>query len=272
MKLFKIITAAISMLVVISGGLFIYARYVEPTLLNTTNHTVPLSLQSSPLKIVFFSDTHFGRLYSETNIEKIVKEINDAEADIIIFGGDFFDNYYKDSSLLNLDYLKEQLLKLNSNAEKIAIWGNHDYGGGSVRIYEGFMEESGFTVLKNQTHTIKSLNVSIIGLDDLLLGDPNPEAINPSDKTVNIIATHAPDLVDTLNLDGIDLIVSGHSHGGQVNLPIITNRVLPVGAKKYIRGEYEVENAKLIVSKGIGVSNLPYRLFSVPEINVVDIK
>lgn len=273
MKQVKRFFTALVLLVLLAGGVFVYARYVEPNLIATNRSEISTGKQMPPFKIVFFSDTHFGALYGQSKMEKIVARINRERPDLVIFGGDFFDAYAHDIALLDLDYLSEQLSEIDAKYAKLAVWGNHDYGGGSVRIYEQLMERGGFEVLRNQSITLQELNVTVTGLDDFLLGNPQTELAEVLEpEYVQIIVSHAPDLADSMDLTQVDLMLAGHSHGGQVSLPLITERILPPGAKNYVKGWYHFdEGTQLLVSKGLGLTKLPYRFLNVPEINVIEV-
>lgn len=256
--------------VLLAACLYCYARYIEPNLLALTEYEAQAENGAEPCDIVFFSDTHFGELYDLKNLEKIVRKINEQDADIVIFGGDFFDNYARDSSLLDLEYAGEQLAKVEAKHGKFAVYGNHDYGGGAVRIYEGVMESGGFDVLNDESRFVEGCNLRVVGFDDLLMGHTEKELYSLKSEGFNLVVSHEPDVADSVTLPESGVMLSGHSHGGQITLPYITERIVPVGSKKYIRGEYESlgqsRNITLFVSVGIGTTQLPYRFLTVPEI------
>lgn len=274
-KIIRKIVSLVSTIVLLIICGFFYARFIEPNMLITKNITMEAEGLEQDCKIVFFSDTHFGELYPQENIERIVEKINEQEADVVVFGGDFFDTYYKEQELLDLDYLKKQLTKIEANYAKIAVWGNHDVGGGSARIYPELFEESGFILLKNETAYIKDLNMRIRGLDDYLLGNPDKSTEMFKKDNYNVIVSHAPDIVDLMDGSKTNLLLSGHSHGGQVFVPYLTEKILPVGARTYTKGLYEFKNerdSKLYVTKGLGVTQIPYRFLNIPEIVVIELQ
>lgn len=128
-----------------------YSRYIEPEKLVVKEITVETEMDIEECRIVFFTDTHFGALYDEKHIERIVEMINGRNADIVIFGGDLLDNYARDKEILDLEYLQEELSRIETKDGKYAVFGNHDYGGGAFRIYETFMNDCGFHVLDDET-------------------------------------------------------------------------------------------------------------------------
>lgn len=275
MKISKKIMLCLMILILTPVGLYYYSRYIEPNLLTIKKYEVRVPDSVSKSKIVFFSDTHFGSMYDQSNIEKIVDKINSQNPDIVIFGGDFIDNYARDRSLLDLEYLSKNLASIKATHGKYAIIGNHDYGGGAIRVYNDIMSSGGFSIIKNSNEFIDKLGVRLIGYDDLLMGYTDPNLYNIKSEDFNIILSHEPDVANNILLNNYGIMLSGHSHGGQVSLPYITEKVLPLGAKEYVNGIYDEigvnDNLDLIVSSGLGMTSVPFRLFNVPQIMVIEL-
>lgn len=271
----KFIKNTIIFITIIMLITFIYAKFIEPNLLitkiininSTTNY-------NSSVRIVFFSDTHFGNMYSETNLKKIVNKINSSNPDLVIFGGDLMDSYSEFPP--NITYIQEKLNQISANIGKYSVYGNHDYGGGAEKAFRSIMKNGGFTILENKIEVIDKLNIRLIGLDDYLLGNPDETILNQVDKSFyNILISHAPDIIDTLDINNIDFVLSGHTHGGQVTVPIITKKFLPPGGQKYIKGYFNFDNnseTKLYVTSGIGLTKIALRFLNIPEILIFNIK
>lgn len=276
MKIFKKIIILLIVLILTPVGVYFYSRHIEPNLLTIKKYDVQVPESVSKSKIVFFSDTHFGKMYDQSNIEKIVKKINSQNPDIVIFGGDFLDNYARDSSSLDLEYLSSNLDSIKAKYGKYAILGNHDYGGGAIKVYSNIMNSGGFSVIKNDNVFIDKLGVKLIGFDDLLMGYTDPSLYSIKSEDFNIILSHEPDVASKINLKNYGFMLSGHSHGGQVSIPYVTEKILPKGAKEYLKGRYNNvginNNIDLFVSKGIGMTSVPFRLFNVPQIMVLELK
>lgn len=276
MKLLNKIFKLIILTIIICLLMFSYARYIEPYMLRVKN--VDLKVKDiKDCRIVFFTDTHFGKLYSQSNIDKIVKKINNQNPDIVIFGGDLLDNYARDYSLLDTNSLQKSLNKIEAKYGKYAVFGNHDYGGGASRVYEKIMNGGGFKVLKNESSYINDLNLNIIGYDDYLLGNTKKSDYKIEENKFNLVVTHEPDVVELVTSSSENFILSGHSHGGQVTIPFLTEKILPVGARKYVKGLYAENNVgindstKMYVSSGIGMTGIPLRFLNPPEIVVFNI-
>lgn len=249
-----------------------YARYVEPYMLITRTVTIEATKHVPECTIVFFSDTHFGKDYSEKNIERIVKRINRSEPDLVIFGGDFLDNYARDREALDLEYIGAELSKIEASYGKFAVWGNHDYGGGAVRIYQDLMTDGGFQVLENESCLIEELNMKVFGYDDYLLGRTEESLYQIQSQYFNLIAAHEPVVADFIENTGDNLLLTGHTHGGQVGIPAIREKVIPKGSGGYAKGLYTKEeigtqsSLQMFVSSGIGTTFYPIRFLNVPEI------
>ena len=146
--------------------------------------------------------------------------INGRDADIVIFGGDLFDNYARDQEILDLEYLQEQLSRIEAQAGKYAVFGNHDYGGGAVRIYEEFMNNCGFYVLNDETVFLELFHIEIIGFDDYLLGQTEADFYHIQSDKFLLMATHEPIISEFIEGSGEGLILSGHTHGGQISVSL----------------------------------------------------
>lgn len=256
--------------------IFIVMVYIEPNRLIIKKYTVNVEEEIKECKIIFFSDTHFGKLYKQNKLTEIVEMINKQEADFIIFCGDFMDNFKRDENHLDLTYLENELNRIKANKGKYSIFGNHDYGGGAYGVYEELMTKGGFTVLKNKVHYSQENKLCIIGLDDQLLGDINENLLNIETGFFNIICCHEPAVVKQLVVKNSSIMISGHSHGGQVALPFIRPIILPSKVEKFIKGRYNRcgvnKNITLVVSCGIGTTYLPIRLSNTPEIVEITLK
>lgn len=249
-----------------------YARFIEPYMLVMKNVNVDIRMEVPDCTVVFFSDTHFGKNYSQRNIERIVDRINRSNPDVVIFGGDFLDNYARDRKSLDLDYIQSELQRIQSSYGKFAIWGNHDYGGGAVRVYHDLMTGGGFRVLENESVLVEALNMRVFGYDDYLLGETDLSLYRIKSQQFNLIAAHEPVVADFIENTGENLFLAGHTHGGQIGVPLIRKKVTPRGSGSYVKGLYSQKeigtetSMQMYVSSGIGTAIYPVRFLNVPEI------
>ncbi|MBN1051712.1 metallophosphoesterase [Clostridium botulinum] len=279
-KILKRIFITIILIPAICFGIFAYSIYVEPNLLSVKNIEINNSSNiknEDTIKIAQISDIHLGEYYTIDKLEKLVNKVNSQNADIIIFTGDLFDNV---SKFEDTSKVAPILKKLNAKIGKYAIYGNHDYGGGAKNIYKNVMEDSGFKILVNDQANVKldsGKTISILGLDDALLGNPDVEKTvrNIKESNYNLLLLHEPDLSDKFVSYNIDLILAGHSHGGQVKIPFLGEIVTPPLAEKYKDGLYNLNtqrNTQLYVNSGIGNTKMPFRFMNVPEVSIFEIK
>lgn len=266
---------SISVILIIIG-IILYARFIGTMGFNTKEYTVyDSNLPSSfdGIKIVHFSDIHYNRAINSIKIDKIIEEINLINADIVVFTGDLID---KDMIITDSDYeyLSEAFSKIHTKYGKYAILGNHDYTD-MDKVIKVF-NDSGFKYLENSYDIIYSENnekifIGGIGnvsykLDDI---DKTMEYFNSNnDIDYKIMLVHEPDISDEIvDNYNVSLILAGHSHNGQIRLPVIGALYTPEYSKKYYNEHYIIDGTNLYISSGIGVSTVNYRFWNRPSIN-----
>lgn len=257
-------------LLLIIGILFIYARYLGTSNLvikeySIINEKIPLNFHG--LKIVQFSDLHYGTTIKEEELKNVINKINELNPDIIFFTGDLIDNSYKISEDEEKLIAKE-LNKLKSNIGIYAVRGNHDINDN----FENIIKNTYIELLNNQNKLLyfdnSSTPIMLIALDDNLKGTQNIDnAFNFEDNDYyKILITHEPDDYDKLPKN-VNLFLAGHSHLGQVRLPFIGSVYNMEGAKKYKEEKYEIDETNLFISGGLGTTKIKYRFLDKPSIN-----
>lgn len=277
LRLFKNILRIIVLIILTGGILICYARYIEPQMLKVKDVSISSPMvadDANGLKIAVFGDTHFSDYYTADDFDKVLEAIGKLKPDLVVFSGDlidYFDNYAGDESVIS-----DKLSEIEAPYGKFAIFGNHDYGGGAENEYQSIMEAGGFTVLKNEYYGLDELGIGIIGIDDVLIGYGEPEVASwGRPDYFNVILAHEPDLIDDMLDYNVDLMISGHTHGRQINLKFFDDYILPPYGHEYINGLYQFENARgsqLFVNPGIGMTKLPYRFLSPPELTCITLK
>lgn len=259
--------------------------YYQNNKIDITEHTVYSDRIQETVKIVHLSDLHSKPFY---NVIKITEKLN---PDIIMITGDYINDRYK---------RKEKMLKFGKSLLNIApvfyITGNHER---RLDCFDELMKELsgiGFFVLLNETSEInvKGNLISVLGLDE---NQASFEAYSERKKGIfeykdmkpyfdefalhegfKIVLSHFPEnfeAIQEMNYSqyDFDIQLSGHAHGGQFILPFIGPVYSPGQGlfPKYARGT-KGERPKLIISRGLGNSEFPLRLFNHPEINVITLK
>ncbi len=258
--------------------IFIYSVAIEPSLLIVKKYNINESgnlvkndivkTESESIKVVQISDTQIGSFYSTKNLKKVANKVNALNPDIIVFTGDLIDYSNKNP---DIDEITAILSSMNARLGKFSVFGNHDYMYKLPRYYRQIMKKSNFNLLINENKKIKLADdkyINILGVDEILNGNPDIKYLeNKTDKNnFNLLLAHEPDLVDMFSKDSMNLVLSGHSHGGQIRIPFKGALVTPPYGRKYTKGFYEVNGNHLYVSSGLGSTKLPFRFFNIPEI------
>ncbi|UFU00869.1 metallophosphoesterase [Radiobacillus kanasensis] len=259
----------------LGGGTYYYAHEIEPKMLKI--HSEKLMSPKIPnsyngFKIIQFSDTHVGFHFSLEQLNQLVQQINKLEPDLVVFTGDLVDKphtYEWNQTIINT------LQGISSKQGKYWIYGNHDHGGYGTEIVKETMEAAGFITLQNNHTLITNEHgdqIALSGLDDMMLGKPNIEqTVQGIDESLySVLLVHEPDFADISKDYPVDVQLSGHSHGGQIQIPLIGYLYTPAYAEKYVEGKYTFEERpmELFVSRGIGTTRVPYRFLCKPEITV----
>ena len=247
---------------------FLYGYFIEPYWIEIkTVEIVTPKLKSASFRIVQISDMHCDT--KQRNEEKVVHIINDLAPDVIIFTGDTLNTPEA------LGLFKNTMRNLRAGLAKIAVRGNFDvWYWNNIDLYS----DTGFNVLDRGSVTIEKAGekISISGLSC-----QNPEELrtvlsdNLADR-FNVFAYHYPDFAESLKGLNVDLYLCGHTHGGQIALPVYGAIItLSKFGKKYESGEYKIGDTILYVNRGIGMEagHAPrVRFFARPEITVFEIR
>ena len=266
-KVLKVFIIIITLIVL----LLLYSRFIGTTGLTTKEYTIKdnnISDDFDGIKIVHFSDLHYKRIITKDRIDKLINEINLINPDIVIFTGDLID---QDSDITedDISYLKETLSKINAKYGKYSVIGNHDYSI-DIEVLRSIYKESNFNLLENSYDIIYGKNnnkLYIGGISTGAFSDTVLTKMNYNEECYKIIILHEPDYTDEIISLNPNLILGGHSHNGQVNIPYLKKYFVPTGSKKYYNEHYLVNNTNLYISSGIGVSRYNFRLFNHPSIN-----
>lgn len=268
--IFKIMVA----IVVLFTAFYLYTTYVSSRILSIKEDRIvdkDLPSSFSGMKIIHFSDLHYGTTIFYDDVANLIKKINKRKPDLVIFTGDLIDSTY-DLSTEEQEKLISLLKKINTTLGKYAVPGEEDN-----ELFQTIMKQSGFNVLDNEYDLIYNSEMQPI----ILVGlghSPSTADITSSfeyfnDPTHNseiytIVAGHEPDFVDkVLAKHSVDLYLAGHSHNGTIRFPIIGGLYKPSGARKYVDEHYKIDDTDLYVSSGIGTTNPGFRLFCRPSFN-----
>jgi predicted MPP superfamily phosphohydrolase len=257
-----------------------YATAIEPNRLVIVEQNLNLPHWDKELngfKVAAISDIHGGSDFiDEAKLQKVVEMTNAQNPDIIVLLGDYVSQAEgrKSKALkMPMETIAENLRGLKAKYGVYVVIGNHDWWFDEAKVRTEF-EKVGFKVLDYTSADIdvNGKNVRIIGIEDFWKQKlVNPDLVNAvvNDKQNVIGLTHNPDTFEWTT-DKISLMIAGHTHGGQVWLPII-GAPLHVAKKKYTYGHIVEDGRHLFVTKGIGTSGPPVRFCATPEIAILNL-
>lgn len=258
--------------------LAVWSVIIEPNRIVVNKQTVRLAnwpLALNRTRIAVLSDLHVGSLHiSLEKLKLIVAQTNELNPDLILLPGDFVVGNEPGGSFVEPEMIADELKNLRARRGVYAVLGNHDWWYDGTRVRRA-LERAGIRVLENEAAPLQSGDqmLWLVGLSDLWTGSPNVKAALrdvPADASI-IAFTHNPDLFTQIPAH-VALTIAGHTHGGQVKLPVVGRLVVPSEyGQRYAAGVVNENNHLLFVSTGIGTSILPVRFRVPPEIAVLTI-
>ncbi len=271
---------------------FSYGTLVEPNRIHINHQDINVADSKESIRMIVISDLHLGRYNNQKRLERVVKEINKIEdIDYVLLLGDIVNN--TDEYLSQLDTLKQI-----KNKELIFVYGNHDYsieyerngliaGEKAIQRVEGLEDkllEIDITILENEAQEIEvgdSKKLVLGGIDSVWAGKADYSFIDdvrPDDTF--ILLCHNPDcLLDLENnpeSEKVDLVLAGHTHGGEMRFPGIGS-ISPVGlptkiSDEYDEGLHEYKGIPIYITSGVGNVGIRMRTFNPPEIVILTIQ
>jgi len=267
----KVISAVLIFIIIL--GVWIY--FVEPNTIRIENISIEIKNLPSSFKgarIAHLSDIH-SRSFGEKEKE-ILEKLNQLKPDFVFITGDFVEWTTKDLNSCR-DFWKE--LSKNYPQRIFGVLGNHEHRHLKFKTIKKLLEESGIEILENESIKIEKDGefIYLIGLDDPhgKYDDIEKATTGLEDETSKILIAHSPEIFRKLKGKNIDLVLVGHTHGGQINVPFITDLFIPLKYdKKYKRGLFKEDSTYLYINRGIGLTFIPFRFNSFPEIANITLK
>jgi len=214
-------------------------------------------------RVAFLTDTHVVGFVRREFYRAVVDQVNRFDPDLILLGGDFVT--WRRHIPLMADVL---LTDLKARDAVLAVLGNHDYWANGDEV-KAAMSAKGVQFIINKSHVIRrnGAELPVVGIDEVYRGQPDVDAAFAGVKRgPRIGVTHHPDLIDQVDDRRIDLLVCGHTHGGQIRLPFFGPLVVPSKHEgRYAAGFHRVGEVLMYVSRGIGAIP-PIRILCRPEV------
>lgn len=250
-NIFFIITAIILILAA-------YSYFIEPNIIKIEKKSFKLNFLKGK-KAVHISDLHFNKKTKEKRVEVISEIIKKISPDLIFITGDLIERKE------GIAMAKKMVSELSKISPVYIVLGNWDYYvfKSNIKDFKIELENSGAKVFFNETEKIK------IGEEEFILS--GVDMYSPKIEKCNILLAHSPSIIYQAAENNIDLVLAGHTHGGQVYIPFLTKTILPVPdkIKKFSSGLYNVGKTQIYVNRGLGTSTLPLRFMVPPEITII---
>lgn len=257
---------------VLFWGVIVYGSFIETRMLRVQEHVIdvrPVGTLAMPrqMDLAVISDLHLGKYRHAEWLERVVAAINAWHPDAVLIAGDLATSEGGTAGYAPLE-------KLKSRHGTYAVLGNWDYKTGAVtvrRAIEGHRVE----VLTDESVQLGSdeAPVRLIGLDDWQYGDPDWDAAfaGVSRDETTVLLVHEPDAAPEAEVRGVSLVIVGHTHGGQVRLPIIgAVPHIPIGiGQSFDRGLFSFGPTRLFITTGVGESGPRARFMQPPQIDIV---
>ena len=265
------------------AGLALYSgeierHWVEVTSLEVGVPSLPAAFDG--ISFVQLSDIHLDEFTEPFLLRHSIEQINRIQPDAVLLTGDFvsYEITPRKFSVKSAWQCAEILSELKC-PEVYAVLGNHDLWLSGTEVTRALVAH-GITVLKNEYVPLerKGSRIWLAGLDDPVCGEPDPDKAIPVSirNQPVVLMCHAPDYADDLVARGVgksvSLMLSGHTHGGQVRVPMVGALQLPIGGRKYIEGLFRLGSMKLYVNRGIGTVGVPFRFACPPEITKITLR
>jgi hypothetical protein len=273
-----------------AAGLALYSGEIERhwiEVIETTVHLPGLSAAFDGARIAQLSDIHMDEFTEPSFLRRVVAQVNRLQPEAVFLTGDFVSEGPASRDFaLGAAWQCANLLSELKCPQLYAVLGNHDVAVGTKEVTAA-LAANRIVVLDNACMPIDRLGertggrIWLAGVDDPVNGHPEPERAIPASirnqpREPLILMCHAPDYADNLLPTAagkaIHLILSGHTHGGQVRLPLLGSLNLPELGRKYIHGWFRFGQMQLYVNRGIGTVGVPFRLACPPEITLMTLR
>jgi predicted MPP superfamily phosphohydrolase len=267
------------------GAIAVDSALIEPNRPRIVRQEIALRRWPARLEgftIVLLSDFHYDRVFSEHPLHSAIGMVNNLRPDLIVLTGDFVslpafgDNDESDEkAAAHAEPCARLLQQMQARHGLWAVLGNHDFFS-DPRIVSSALRGAGIRVLANQSAAIEADGARfwLAGVNDVMSGTHDLGAALGSvpGEEATVLLAHEPDYADVVAHHPVDLQLSGHSHGGQVRLPLLGALYLPYLAHKYVWGLYRVGPLTLYTNPGLGTLGVPVRWNCPPEITLLTLR
>lgn len=253
----------------------ILSFYINALAPKIVEQEIKIKNLKQPINIALITDLHIDVLMDKKSVQKVVVQTNSLNADMIMLGGDIVDNYYK--------IVKDSVNELRNLKAKYGVFyalGNHEYHYDTYTIIK-VLQSLGINTLINQNMVLNNLSLNVAGVADLagrmnifskdstLAPDLNKTFSTRNSEYPSILISHQPKIIREIGDIDVDLILSGHTHGGQLfpfHLLVLLDQPFLQGLHSF---SHNGKDSQIYISRGTGWWGMPMRLFSRREISLL---
>jgi predicted MPP superfamily phosphohydrolase len=261
-----------------AAGLALYSGEIARHQISVLTHTVAIDNLPGAFhnfRIAQISDIHFDEYTEPSFVRRILAQVNALAPDLVLLTGDYISHVpLSYNFVLGAMHRCGEALRDIACPQRFAVIGNHDYMLGAS-VIQPILAAAGIPLLVDQYVPIERAGqrLWLCGVDDPVTQVPNlSRAIPEKPDGPVLLMSHGPDYADAVLAHPrgrlVDLMLAGHSHGGQVRLPLVGALHTPTGGRKYVEGLFRLGRMQLYVNRGIGTVGLPFRLNCPPEITL----
>jgi predicted MPP superfamily phosphohydrolase len=249
-----------------------YPLFIERYIITVNYYTIPvpnLPYEFDGMRVIHLTDLHYGPLMPLGILDKVIHKTNELEKDIILCTGDYVRGA---AAVRKIDGIWSVMAKLRAPEGVYTVLGNHDHWASTEQSVH-CLNTSGHINLRHKAVPLSrdGKTLWLGGAGDLWEDHVNLDQVlkDVPDDACRIVLAHNPDTADTDYTTRVDLMISGHTHGGQIRIPFIGPPWLPVKNKAYSSGFIRSQKTNVFISRGIGWAAFPMRFNCLPEIAIL---
>lgn len=269
-----------------AAGLALYSGEIARHAIEITHPEIRIPFLPASFdrfRIAQLSDIHLDQFTEPFFLRMAVDHINRLRPDAVFLTGDFITHEGLPRTFsIRSAWQCARILSALECTQRYAVLGNHDVVVSAQAVIAALLA-NGISALRNECTALErgSSRIWLAGLDDAVEGQPDldraiPELVRGRADEPLLLMCHEPDFADTVlghpAGESVKLMLSGHTHGGQVKIPLLGPMALPDLGMKYVEGAFRLHNMQLYVNRGLGTVGLPFRLNCPPEIALITLR
>ena len=267
-----LLTISLSILAIVVDAMYLSINRLDINYVKLSSLQIPQT--HDDLSIALITDLEYGTYLQKNQLQRIQRKLENIQPDIILFAGDLLDTNYN-ATEVDQQAMTTFLSSLQAPYGKFAVLGEMDFN--HKEVVEKILYDSQFELIENKVMRIRKDSQSyiyLLGLPALTTStiDVTTLFADISEESYVVALCHTPDILSYLPMTQVDVLLSGHSHGYQMNIPFNKSNQKLLGNENHTLGLNYVDGVRVYVSKGIGTTKENIRLFADPEVPIFRLK